>query len=584
MRSDVLVAAGAVAAEVAAQAIDANGCLRLVGSVACPGFASSYINPSNLSNAFPWMDTVTDVTSFDIAALNYFTDPYEWQATKFERELGCTNASTAVIRWERTVLCSQWVNERWSVQCGQYYNTSTTTSSPKMICQSTCLEYSASEYAVVNSTTYCPGPDTTNGNRTYNLNKDFVDCTNWTTLATNNSATCVSGSSNEGNCGFGASTTQLCGFCSGSNPDDCCYSAITDATICGFTLSPKANATTSSSSALPSSTSSIAPSSTASGSLQGNSGSSSNSFLSLSGGQIAGIVVGCVLGGLLLGALLALLVWCCCFRKRRKDRTQVRDSMSSFAPSAAVGAGAGAGAGGLWKSGRNGHNNSSEKGLLGSHGPAGLSSPSMGGGTMYSGGMNRSRESPYPGAMNKSMDSAVLSATTPLSPSGAMFGSTPGSGSGGAGAAGAAGAAGGGAGGGSGAGAGAAAGAAGAAAGLGLTGATAGGFAGGTGNRHSGVVLPRVRDENQTAERWIETGSEVSVLWPYQAALPDELDLRPGMRLRVLRLYDDAWGTAQVVGGEAAEMGRQGAFPIVCVSEGSTLGASSPGSAASHGM
>lgn len=418
-------------------------------------------------------------------------------------------------------------------------DTSTTTSSPKMICQSTCLEYSASEYAVVNSTTYCPGPDTTNGNRTYNLNKDFVDCTNWTTLATNNSATCVSGASNEGNCGFGASTTQLCGFCSGSNPDDCCYSgerrdyfairlglgysaadglvaiadrtAITDATICGFTLSPKANATTSSSSALPSSTSSIAPSSTASGSLQGNSGSSSNSFLSLSGGQIAGIVVGCVLGGLLLSALLALLVWCCCFRKRRKDRTQVRDSMSSFAPSAAVGAGAGAGAGGLWKSGRNGHNNSSEKGLLGSHGPAGLSSPSMGGGTMYSGGMNRSRESPYPGAMNKSMDSAVLSATTPLSPSGAMFGSTPGSGSGGAGAAGAAG---GGAGGGSGAGAGAAAGAAGAAAGLGLTGATAGGFAGGTGNRHSGVVLPRVRDENQTAERWIETGSEVSVLWP----------------------------------------------------------------------
>lgn len=155
MRSDVLVAAGAVAAEVAAQAIDANGCLRLVGSVACPGcewtrprsngcpggadgsryglhrltlillpnfhptmmppdslgrtslvisllpvfpfpsplclprscptVASSYINPSNLSNAFPWMDTVTDVTSFDIAALNYFTDPYEWQATKFER-------------------------------------------------------------------------------------------------------------------------------------------------------------------------------------------------------------------------------------------------------------------------------------------------------------------------------------------------------------------------------------------------------------------------------------------------------------------------------------------------------------------
>lgn len=50
----------------------------------------------------------------------------------------------------------------------------------------------------------------------------------------------------------------------------------------------------------------------------------------------------------------------------------------------------------------------------------------------------------------------------------------------------------------------------------------------------------------------------------YQASLPDELDLRPGMKLRVLRLYDDAWGTAQVIsGGEGSEVGKQGAFPIV---------------------
>ena len=53
----------------------------------------------------------------------------------------------------------------------------------------------------------------------------------------------------------------------------------------------------------------------------------------------------------------------------------------------------------------------------------------------------------------------------------------------------------------------------------------------------------------------------------YQASLPDELDLRPGMKLRVLRLYDDAWGTAQVVSGqgEGSEIGKQGAFPIVSV-------------------
>ncbi len=34
------------------------------------------------------------------------------------------------------------------------------------------------------------------------------------------------------------------------------------------------------------------------------------------------------------------------------------------------------------------------------------------------------------------------------------------------------------------------------------------------GERTSGVVLPRVRDENQSGDRYIETGAEVSVLWP----------------------------------------------------------------------
>lgn len=74
------------------------------------------------------------------------------------------------------------------------------------------------------------------------------------------------------------------------------------------------------------------------------------------------------------------------------------------------------------------------------------------------------------------------------------------------------------------------------------------------------------------------------------------------MKLRVLRLYDDAWGTGQVLSGaEADEIGKQGAFPIVsstefpqlassvsvidtlqvCVSEGSTL-ASGASSTASH--
>jgi hypothetical protein len=93
----------------------------------------------------------------------------------------------------------------------------------------------------------------------------------------------------------------------------------------------------------------------------------------------------------------------------------------------------------------NGNSNSSEKGLLKSHGgPAAASTPTMGGDTLYS-GHGRSTEGT----------------------------------------------------------------------GLGLSSAAAlGAGAGEAGMRNSGVVLPRVKDENQSGDRWIETGAEVSVLWP----------------------------------------------------------------------
>ena len=287
----------------------------------------AYLSPSNLSNAFPFFSSVSDVRSFDAAALNYFSDPYQFRNTKFNTQLGCYNASTATIRYQRTVLCSMWVNEKWSTQCMAQYSTSLShphesrpltrtdgsaaATSQKMVCQSTCLEYSASEKALTEDQTYCPGEDYTNGNRSYQLNKDFVDCTNWTSLATNNTATCVSGDSSEGNCGYGTSTAQLCGFCQGSSPDDCCYAgthisqllhyfdpqsmviddlylANTDVSVCGYSLPPKPSAS-SSASANPSATS---------GSLQDSHGALTSK--SLSGGQIAGIVVGSVIGGLLV--------------------------------------------------------------------------------------------------------------------------------------------------------------------------------------------------------------------------------------------------------------------------------------------
>jgi len=85
------------------------------------------------------------VRSFDAAALNYFSDPFQFRTTKFVNQLGCFNASQATIRYQRTVLCSMWVNEQWSAQCLSRYNGTSAATSQKMVCQSTCLEYSASD-------------------------------------------------------------------------------------------------------------------------------------------------------------------------------------------------------------------------------------------------------------------------------------------------------------------------------------------------------------------------------------------------------------------------------------------------------
>lgn len=398
----------------------------------------AYLSPSNLSNAFPFFAGVSDVRSFDAAAFEYFSDPYQFRTTKFTNQLGCTNASAATIRYQRTVLCSMWVNQQWSAQCLSRYNGTSAATSPKMVCQSTCRDYAASEQALVNSTMYCPGGDRTNGTREAQLTKDFTDCTDWTTLTTNSTETCVSGESNEPNCGFGSSTEQLCRHCSGSQPDDCCYngelfpyfhrSSLTlgsiDMSVCGFflPLRPTGSAT------------SPRPSATSAGSLQNESGpsSSNNGGAGLSGGQIAGIVVGSVLGGFFMVGKLVLLFWWCRRRQKRKD------AKLSQQP------------------------NNSEKGLIGTGGSqngtnGSGSSPTMGGDTLYAGS-----------AHAKSAESGLIGG-----------------------------------------------GLAGVGAGTAL-GRALGGDEGASGGmpERAGVVLPRVRDENQNGEKYIETGAEVRVLWP----------------------------------------------------------------------
>ncbi|KAI8854954.1 hypothetical protein BC829DRAFT_106079 [Chytridium lagenaria] len=52
----------------------------------------------------------------------------------------------------------------------------------------------------------------------------------------------------------------------------------------------------------------------------------------------------------------------------------------------------------------------------------------------------------------------------------------------------------------------------------------------------------------------------MKVIHSYTAALVDELELKAGQDIIVLKCFDDGWGL-----GMLPETGAQGAFPLVCV-------------------
>lgn len=146
--------------------------------------------------------------------------------------------------------------------------------------------------------------------RSYWLNRDFVQCTDWTTLTSTNNQTCVLGIENEGNCGFGPNVNyQLCQYCDTSGNktvSPCCFDAKTDLNQCASFGYPQAAAispTMSVSTNIGASATSISPSGTNSAQAAY---TTSNG---LSGGQLAGVIVGSIVGALLLGALLAYLLF-----------------------------------------------------------------------------------------------------------------------------------------------------------------------------------------------------------------------------------------------------------------------------------
>lgn len=293
------------------------GCLSLKGSKQCPSFQDAYINPQNLSRAWPWMSQVNDVDSFDQQFAQYWTDPFRFEKSKIHQGLQCnrTGSANLTLQWERTVYCGQFTQISYSAACNVGLE-------PLMLCRSTCEDYSASQRAVVANPRICTPTNLLtqehNTTRAQTLLNDYQKCTDWNSLTSNNTSSCVKGMANEGNCGYGPGvSSQLCEACDPTGNKTvpaCCTAQNTDLSTCasyGFPAAARIRPDTSS-------TSSVTPSATGGAP---SSGSDEKSGPDLSGGQLAGVIVGCIVGALLLGALLALLLF---GRKRRNQDPESR--------------------------------------------------------------------------------------------------------------------------------------------------------------------------------------------------------------------------------------------------------------------
>jgi hypothetical protein len=175
------------------------------------------------------------------------------------------------------------------------------------LCAPDCAQYALSEEYIVANPDLCPQPGS---NAQPQIRSDFEICAlPADALSPKN---CIQASDNEpDNCGYGASTYGLCSYCASggiNSTDTCCYSSNAEERCAGVvlpTITPSENFT----STHPTATNT--PTSTSGNGSKGH---------GLSGGAVAGIVIGSVAGAL----LLALLLFFCL--RRRRERESEKDN------------------------------------------------------------------------------------------------------------------------------------------------------------------------------------------------------------------------------------------------------------------
>ncbi|KAF2197919.1 hypothetical protein GQ43DRAFT_185052 [Delitschia confertaspora ATCC 74209] len=272
----------------------AQSCIPLVDSTACPAFRNaSFSTNKALVGLFPFLAFVSDTKSFDDGIRQYIEKDYA--RSKYQEQIGCssvnlTNTTSLYARYTTTVLCNAIVQN--SIQpCGLSNDNS------RPLCADSCAEFALSEQEITASPELCgtSGPSAND-----KIRADFIECSLPPGAL---QQSCVVAVANEpDNCGYESNVQGLCSFCASSSPnstDSCCVNSDVE----GRCQNVHLPTTTSMPPLFPSATASHAPT-TDSGKHHG-----------LSGGQIAGIVVGSVLGAALI--LAGIIFFCLHLRKRR---------------------------------------------------------------------------------------------------------------------------------------------------------------------------------------------------------------------------------------------------------------------------
>ncbi|KAG0170506.1 hypothetical protein DFQ28_001968 [Apophysomyces sp. BC1034] len=192
----------------------ADDCLSLQRSTACHAYGEYYVGLAGLSQRFPFLANVNDVSSFDANMTNYAKS-----ASDYYLPVGCSHTSTnqtlPYARYSLTRLCAGVIQDPdYSLPCNRKYG-----KAPPPLCKSTCTDWLSSVANITANQDVCPYQQERNDS----LTRLASQCDDW--QGYNGTTFCISGAENESdNCGFQDDLAGACAYCDQNSSDRCCLS------------------------------------------------------------------------------------------------------------------------------------------------------------------------------------------------------------------------------------------------------------------------------------------------------------------------------------------------------------------------